>query len=112
VQVAIDDFGTGYSSLAYLAQLHADTLKVDRSFVRGLEAKSRPGEIVRTIMTLARSLGMGVIAEGVETPRQRARLRALGCERAQGQLISEPLDAHAVSVAIGAKGRPRRGRRR
>jgi EAL domain-containing protein (putative c-di-GMP-specific phosphodiesterase class I) len=105
VPVAIDDFGTGYSSLAYLAQLPVDTLKIDRTFVRGLKGDGSSGEIVGTIVALARSMGMGIIAEGVETRAQRTRLRGLGCERAQGYLISRPLSAEHASDMISANGR-------
>jgi predicted signal transduction protein with EAL and GGDEF domain len=93
VSVAIDDFGTGYSSLSYLRRLPVDTLKIDRSCVQDLEA-SRGGQvpsIVQPIITLAHSLGMAVVAEGVETQVQLGMLRELGCDRAQGWLVARPL---------------------
>ena len=101
-RVAIDDFGTAYSSLAYLVRLPIDTLKIDRTFVGHIDGDGGSGKIVGTIVALAHSLGMSVIAEGVETLPQRARLRSLGCERAQGHLISEPLGADAASELIAA----------
>jgi diguanylate cyclase (GGDEF)-like protein/PAS domain S-box-containing protein len=112
VRLAIDDFGTGYSSLAYLVRLPVDTLKIDRSFVGHLDRGGSSGEIVGTIVTLAHSLGMSVIAEGVETSPQRRRLRGLGCERAQGHLISRPLSPDDAGQVILAEGRRRRARHR
>jgi diguanylate cyclase (GGDEF)-like protein/PAS domain S-box-containing protein len=99
VGISVDDFGTGYSSLAYLHRLPADTLKVDRSFVLRMGAGRESTEIVRTILALGRSLGMRVVAEGVETPAQRAALEALGCEQAQGYLFS-PAVAGAAADAL------------
>jgi EAL domain-containing protein (putative c-di-GMP-specific phosphodiesterase class I) len=93
VQLSIDDFGTGYSSLARLHTLPIDTLKIDRSFVNPMGVESDRSEIVRTIITLAHSLNMDVIAEGVETPQQLAQLRSLHCEYGQGYFFSKPLDS-------------------
>jgi diguanylate cyclase (GGDEF)-like protein len=97
VQVYLDDFGTGYSSLSTLHRLPLDALKIDRSFVGGMDGGTtgahKGAEIVRTIVALARSLGVRVVAEGVETHEQLAALRALGCDFAQGYLISPPLPA-------------------
>ena len=95
--VSIDDFGTGYSSLSYLHRFPVDTLKVDRSFIGRMGEGDENGEIVRTIITLARNLGMQAVAEGVETARQSDLLRGLGCEYAQGYLFSRPLDADAAA---------------
>ncbi len=92
IQLVIDDFGTGYSSLSYLHRFPVDMLKVDRSFVEGIGGPERRGEIVRTIISLAHTLGMQVVAEGVETQEQRAFLSALHCEFAQGYLFARPLD--------------------
>ncbi len=89
VQLQIDDFGTGYSSLSYLHRFPIDTLKIDRSFIRQMLSDKRNAEIVRSIVALAHELGMQVIAEGVETPEHLAKLRALGCERAQGHFFCE-----------------------
>ena len=80
----IDDFGTGYSSLSYLHRFSVNTLKIDRSFVDALAGADENVEIIRTIITLARALGMTVIAEGVETEDQHRRLMALECEEVQG----------------------------
>ncbi len=88
--VAIDDFGTGYSSLAYLKRFPVDILKVDRSFVSGLGEHSEDTAIVETVVTLASTLGLMAIAEGVETSGQLAELSTLGCDLAQGFLFSVP----------------------
>jgi len=93
VRVAIDDFGTGYSSLAYLRQLPIDKLKIDRSFLSELDAHPHDLTIVQTIAAMARSLGLRVAAEGVESEAQLERLRALGCDEWQGHLYSASLDA-------------------
>jgi diguanylate cyclase (GGDEF)-like protein len=100
VQLSIDDFGTGYSSLSYLHRFPIDTLKIDRSFVSSINMKGKNCEIVRTIITLAHSLGMKAIAEGVETPHQVTYLRNFGCEAAQGYLFAKPLDLKLAEAAI------------
>jgi diguanylate cyclase (GGDEF)-like protein/PAS domain S-box-containing protein len=104
VGVAIDDFGTGYSSLSYLHKLPISKLKVDQSFVRGIGADSAQGRddapIVRTIITLAHSLGMSVVAEGVETEAQRQLLLRLGCEGLQGFLLHPPMDATCAGALL------------
>ena len=98
VLIAMDDFGTGYSSLGYLAKLPVDYLKIDRSFVRTLSAKSGDLAIVSAIISMANSLGLKTIAEGVETREQLDLLKALGCHQAQGYFISHPLpEDQAVS---------------
>ena len=93
VSIEIDDFGTGYSSLSCLKQLPVDTLKIDRSFIRQLGANSTDEAIVAAILALARSLGLQVVAEGVETPAQLQVLARHGCEVAQGFYFSRPLPA-------------------
>ncbi|HUQ76368.1 MAG TPA: EAL domain-containing protein [Burkholderiales bacterium] len=98
VRFAIDDFGTGYSSLAYLRRLPIHKLKIDRLFLRTLESNAADQAIVRTIAALADTLGIGVAAEGIETPAQLERLLALGCSQWQGHLFSTPLDAQAFSA--------------
>jgi EAL domain-containing protein (putative c-di-GMP-specific phosphodiesterase class I) len=93
VKVGIDDFGTGYSSLAYLSMLPFDCLKIDRSFVIGMDHSPKNVEIVRTVITLGRTLNKQVVAEGIETRQQLERLRQLGATIGQGYLLSRPLDA-------------------
>jgi diguanylate cyclase (GGDEF)-like protein/PAS domain S-box-containing protein len=93
VRFSIDDFGTGYSSLAYLSTLPFDSLKIDRSFVQGLDRGASNVEIVRAVMTLAKSLGRKVVAEGIETEQQLQLLRQLGVDEGQGYLLSRPLPA-------------------
>jgi diguanylate cyclase (GGDEF)-like protein/PAS domain S-box-containing protein len=116
VGLSIDDFGTGYSSLSYLHRFPASALKIDRSFVSRLSDNDENAELVRTIITLARTLGMKVVAEGVETARQLAQLRALECDHGQGYYFSKPMDAVAaagyltdISAAPLECGRARRG---
>lgn len=89
--LAIDDFGTGYSSLSYLGQLPAKTLKIDRSFIHPIDSNNRYTSIVRGIIKLSHSLGMSVIAEGVETTHQKAILAQEQCDEIQGYLVSRPL---------------------
>ena len=96
VRVSIDDFGTGYSSLSYLSRLAVDEIKIDRSFVQGIGGEGHAGSIVRTITALAETLGLDVVAEGVELPEQLALLRALGCTYGQGYLWSRPLRPEAA----------------
>ena len=96
VQIAIDDFGTGYSALTYLKSLPVDILKIDRSFVRDLDTDTRDLAIVRAIVDLAHALGLEVVAEGVETAAAARALLDLGCHRAQGFLLSRPVDSDAM----------------
>jgi diguanylate cyclase (GGDEF)-like protein len=100
VQLSIDDFGTGYSSLSYLHRFPVDTLKIDRSFVSLINAEGSNCEIVKTIITLAHSLGMKAIAEGVETPHQINHLKNLGCEAAQGYFFAKPLNLQLAESII------------
>jgi diguanylate cyclase (GGDEF)-like protein len=99
VRLSIDDFGTGYSSLSYLHRFPIDMLKVDRSFVSSMEDGTENGEIVRTIIALAKTLNLSVVAEGIESIHQLHQLRILGCEYGQGYLFSRPVtteDAQAI----------------
>lgn len=109
VGLAVDDFGTGYSSLSYLRQLPVDALKIDRSFVDGLGSEAEDSAIVEAIISMARALGLGVVAEGVETTDQLTELRRLGCTAAQGHLFSEAQPpaslAEQLDIGIGF-GRP------
>jgi EAL domain-containing protein (putative c-di-GMP-specific phosphodiesterase class I) len=92
----LDDFGTGYSSLNYLSVLPLDTLKIDRSFVRDMQENPKHAAIVRTIVELARDLGMDTVAEGVETADQLRLLERLGCHYGQGHLFAPALDPAQV----------------
>jgi len=108
VHIVIDDFGTGYSSLSYLLRLPADTLKIDRSFVSGTGDAGRNVNIVRTVVGLAYSLGLDVVAEGVETEQQMSLLADLGCPLAQGFLFSPAVEADEAKALVargGAMGR-------
>jgi diguanylate cyclase len=96
VPVAIDDFGTGYSSLAYIVTLPIDELKIDRAFVRKITADPAYEGIVRTCVSLARGLKLKVVAEGVETEAQAAKLREVGCDQAQGFFYSPPVPAEQL----------------
>lgn len=100
VRLSIDDFGTGYSSLSYLHRLPLDTLKIDRSFVIRMVENQENAEIVRTIVTLAKTLGLDVIAEGVETREQMEHLQRLECENGQGYLFAKPLEAEAAGQIV------------
>ncbi len=105
VKLSIDDFGTGYSSLSYLHRFPINTLKVDRSFVSAMEDGSENGEIVRTVIALAKTLRLDVIAEGIETIHQLHQLRILGCEYGQGYLFSRPVPADEAEKLIEDKSR-------
>ncbi|MBD2008188.1 EAL domain-containing protein [Microcoleus vaginatus ZQ-A3] len=103
IQLCIDDFGTGYSSLSRLHEFPIDTLKIDRSFVSRIGADNCGVEIIQTIVTLARSRGMDIVAEGIETPTQLQKLRELGCELGQGYLFSKPVDSEKATELLGIK---------
>ncbi len=102
VRFSIDDFGTGYSSLAYLRELPIQKLKIDRAFLRGIETDPASEAIARTIASLARTLGIAVAAEGVETAGQLEKLLALGCSEWQGHYFSEPLDGPAFAGLVAS----------
>jgi EAL domain-containing protein (putative c-di-GMP-specific phosphodiesterase class I) len=105
VSLLMDDFGTGYSSLHQLHSLPFDVLKIDRSFVSRMSEGEQPFQIVRTIIELARVLGMDVVAEGIETRDQYHRLRQLGCRYGQGYLFARPMSAGAVTELLRLPGR-------
>lgn len=100
IQISIDDFGTGYSSLSYLHCWPIDTLKIDRSFVSNMAIKPKNATLVKSIVALAHSLGLDLVAEGVETPKEVAILRSLGCEYGQGYLFSRPIDSEEVEYLL------------
>jgi EAL domain-containing protein (putative c-di-GMP-specific phosphodiesterase class I) len=106
VHLAVDDFGTGYSSLSYLKRFPVDTLKVDRSFIDGIGQDKHDTAIVRSVIELARTLGLTVTAEGIETPMQHACLERLGCDRGQGYLFAKPARAEVVSRLFQGESEP------
>lgn len=101
VRLSIDDFGTGYSSLAYLTHLPIDTLKIDMSFIRNILVNEQSASITNAIISLARSLDLGVVAEGVESREQMSYVNALGCHQLQGYFFSPPVVAHQLQAVIG-----------
>jgi EAL domain-containing protein (putative c-di-GMP-specific phosphodiesterase class I) len=106
VMLAIDDFGTGYSSLSYLARFPLDYLKVDRSFIAGLDKSERNVVLVSAVINLAKTLGLRVVAEGVETESQLLILRSLDCGLGQGYLFARPRPADAISPSLLRAGPP------
>ncbi len=93
VGLAIDDFGTGYSSLTYLRRFPVDTMKIDRSFVSEIGRSSQDTLLVEQLLTLAHTMNLTVVAEGIETVEQLTTLRAMGCEYGQGYLFAKPMPA-------------------
>jgi EAL domain-containing protein (putative c-di-GMP-specific phosphodiesterase class I) len=122
VRVAVDDFGTGYSSLSYLRRFPVDALKIDQSFVRQISASGDDAALVTAVISMARSLNLRVVAEGVEQPDELAFLQNHECDEAQGYLFSRaiPADEFARLLTSGVKlapsargkGKPRKARRR
>jgi diguanylate cyclase (GGDEF)-like protein len=104
ITLLVDDFGTGYSSLSYLHSFPIDIVKIDQSFVRRMLESAKDEEIVRAVINLSATLGLRVIAEGIETAEHLARLRELGCDYGQGYLFSKPVDAGAIEALL-AEGR-------
>ena len=105
VRLAIDDFGTGYSSLSYARRFPIDELKIDRSFVDGLGRSGEDAAIITAAIAFARALRLAVTAEGVETQDQASRLRALGCDRAQGYLFARPMPEAALAASLAEQAR-------
>ena len=113
LRLSIDDFGTGYSSLAYLRRLPLDEVKIDRSFIGSMHLDHEDAVIVRSTISLARDLGLAVVAEGVESAEIYRTLAALGCDAAQGYYMSRPLPADALTAWVEAHpgaGEPREQR--
>jgi diguanylate cyclase (GGDEF)-like protein len=102
VRIALDDFGTGYSSLSLLQRFPVQRIKIDRMFVSGIADSSNDRSLVRTIIAMGGSMGLDIVAEGVETVQQLKMLRQLGCDKAQGFLISHPVPAEAMRSTISA----------
>jgi len=103
VRIDLDDFGTGYSSLSYLHQFPIDTLKIDRSFIQRIGSTDEALEIVNTILALASSLDMEVVAEGVETEQQLVLLRQMRCSYAQGYHLSRPVEGSQFEELLGTR---------
>jgi EAL domain-containing protein (putative c-di-GMP-specific phosphodiesterase class I) len=102
IQLSIDDFGTGHSSLSRLHNLPLDVLKIDRSFIRGIEHDDESREIARLIVALAHHLNLKVVAEGIETPTQLTHIKQFGCEFGQGYFFSRPVDHAALEKLLAA----------
>jgi EAL domain-containing protein (putative c-di-GMP-specific phosphodiesterase class I) len=100
VRISIDDFGTGYSSLSYLKRIPAQTVKIDRSFIRGLPEDKDDAAITQAVIAVAHSLGLGVVAEGVETEAQLQMLRQMGCDQVQGYLLGRPMSAADLALRL------------
>ena len=100
VQIVVDDFGTGYSSLSYLKHFPVDVIKIDKSFVDGIENGSEDAKLVRAIIQLGESLGLKTVAEGIETRAQLEELRRLGCKEGQGFYVARPLDQKMMDLVL------------
>jgi diguanylate cyclase (GGDEF)-like protein len=114
VRLALDDFGTGYSALNRLKRVPADVLKIDQSFVSGIGDRPEDTEIVRAVIVVAKSVGLGVVAEGIETEAQASRLRDMGCDYGQGYFFARPLPPEHVPAFLGSprwRGQPASRRR-
>ena len=109
MRIAIDDFGTGYSSLAYLAKLPVQTLKIDRSFIITMLKNPDTMTLVQTMISLAHSLRLKVVAEGVDEEEQAKMLRLLRCDEMQGYLFSKPLPFEQMTALLSSAGKPAPG---
>jgi len=103
-RISVDDFGTGHSSLSYLRRFDIDYIKIDRSFVAGIGMERSDETIVKAIIAMGHSLGLSIVAEGVETRRQFDFLKAHGCDRVQGFFFSRPLEAAALEHLMNKRG--------
>lgn len=104
VRVAIDDFGTGFSSLGHLRRFPIDVIKVDRSFIQGVERSPKDAAITANLASLAHALGLVATAEGIESESQLASVRELGCDHAQGFLFAHPAPAEEISALLASPG--------
>jgi EAL domain-containing protein (putative c-di-GMP-specific phosphodiesterase class I) len=98
VRIAIDDFGTGYSSLAHLQKFPVDALKIDRSFISGMQHNKEGETLIRTLVQLGKALSIETLAEGIEQPHELSLLRDEDCDSGQGFLFARPLDAAAAEM--------------
>lgn len=105
ISLSVDDFGTGYASFTYIENLPVNRLKIHQAFIHNMSGRAEGSAVIRAIISLARSLGLRVVAEGVETEAQLAELRAEGCDEVQGYLFSKPLEAAAFEAFLQAQGR-------
>jgi len=105
VSLSLDDFGTGYSSLSHLARMPVNEVKIDRSFVLGLESDPEFAPVVRSAIDMGHALGLKVVAEGIETEDSAARLRGLGCDIAQGYLYAKPMPLAQLEAWLVGKER-------
>ncbi|MCI4410105.1 MAG: EAL domain-containing protein [Thiotrichales bacterium] len=99
IEISIDDFGTGYSSLSQIKRLNVDRIKIDKSFVDDIATDGQSQTLVKAIITMAHSLGLRVLAEGIETEAQYQLLKALGCDEGQGYWFARPVPAEQFSFA-------------
>ena len=104
VSLAVDDFGTGYSALGYIQRFPIDIIKIDRSFVDGLNSAESDASVVRAVIDLAKQIGARTVAEGIEDPRQLARLKEMGCDAGQGYFFSKPVPPAEFAAMINASG--------
>ncbi|HWL44401.1 MAG TPA: bifunctional diguanylate cyclase/phosphodiesterase [Ilumatobacter sp.] len=104
VRIALDDFGTGYSSLSMLRRFPIERIKIDRAFIHGIADRAYDRSLVRTLVTMAQSMALDLVAEGIETVQQLQSLREIGCDKAQGYLISRPMPPEAIRSTMTAMG--------
>ena len=100
IQISLDDFGTGYSSLSYLKKFDIDYIKIDRSFIHNLSADSDGLALCKAMIVMAHTLGLKVVAEGIETEEQRDLLKAAGCDYGQGYLFARPMPIEALEALL------------